>query len=85
MFNVLGNGKFLLFLFLFGTLAIKAMAFCEISSFAPFCAAIYVLGMVKWEISTISLLFDTLAIKVMAFWEIVLFSHQNLPFLKCVK
>ena len=28
---VLPNGKFLLFLSLFGTLAIKAMAFCEIS------------------------------------------------------
>ena len=45
MFYVWSNGKFLLFLFLFDTLAIKAMAFCEIS----------------------------------------LSSHQNLPFLKCVK
>ena len=44
-FYVLSNGKFLLFLFLFDTLAIKAMAFCKIS----------------------------------------LSSHQNLPFLKCVK
>ena len=44
-FYVLSNGKFLLFLFLFDTLTIKAKAFCEIS----------------------------------------LFSHQNLPFLKCVK
>ena len=31
MFYVLSNGKFLLFLFLFDTLAIKAMKFCEIS------------------------------------------------------
>ena len=30
MFYVLSNGKFLLFLILFDTLAIKAMAFCEI-------------------------------------------------------
>ena len=30
-------------------------------------------------------LFDTLAIKAMAFCEILLSSHQNLPFLKCVK
>ena len=30
MFYVLSNGKFLLFLFLFDTLAIKAKAFCEI-------------------------------------------------------
>ena len=84
MFNVLPNGKFLLFLFLFGTLAIKAMAFCEISSFAPFCTAIYVL----WSNGKFLLflfLFDTSAIKVMAFWEILLSSHQNLPFLKCVK
>ena len=36
MFNVLPNGKFLLFLFLFGMLAIKAMAFHEISPFVPF-------------------------------------------------
>ena len=43
---------------LFGTLAIKAMAFCEILPFAPLCATIYVLCyvlcIVKWEISTIS-------------------------------
>ena len=54
-FNVLPNGKFLLFLFLFGTLAIKAMAFWEISLLAPFCASSYVSCMVKWEISNISL------------------------------
>ena len=29
-FSVVPNGKFLLFLFLFDMLAIKAMAFCEI-------------------------------------------------------
>ena len=43
--SVLPNGKFLLFLSLFGMLAIKAMAFCKI----------------------------------------LIFSQQNLPFLKCVK
>ena len=36
-------------------LAIKAMAFHKTLLFAPFCAAIYVLCIVKWEISTISL------------------------------
>ena len=30
-------------------------------------------------------LFGMLAVKAMAFWEILLFSHQNLPFLKHVK
>ena len=45
MSHVWSNGKFLIFLFLFGTWAVKAMAF----------------------------------------WEILLSSHQNLPFLKCVK
>ena len=44
-FHVWSNGKFLLFLFLFDTLAIKAVAFCKI----------------------------------------LISSHQNLPFLKCVK
>ena len=48
-------GNFHYFPPLFGMLAIKAMAFHEISPFAPFCAAIYVLCIVKWEISTISL------------------------------
>ena len=37
------------------------------------------------KISNISPLFGTLAVKAMAFWEILLFSHQNLPFLKHVK
>ena len=55
MYYLWPNGKFPLFPSLFGTLAIKAMAFHEISPFAPFCAAVYVLGIVKWEISTISL------------------------------
>ena len=48
-------GNFHYFPPLFGTLAIKAMAFHKISPFAPLCAAIYVLCIVKWEISTISL------------------------------
>ena len=55
MFNVLPNRKFLLFLFLFGLLAIKAMAFWEILPLAPFCASSYALCMAKWKISTISL------------------------------
>ena len=54
-FGVLPNRKFPLFPSLFGMLAIKAMAFHEISPFAPFCAAIYISCMVKWGISTISL------------------------------
>ena len=54
-FYVWPNGKFPLFPSLFGMLAIKAMAFHEISLFALFCVAIYVLDIVKWEISTISL------------------------------
>ena len=48
-------GNFHYFPPLFGTLAIKAMAFGKILPLAPFCAAIYILCMVKWEISTISL------------------------------
>ena len=55
MFNVLPNGKFLLFLFLFGILAIKAMAFWEILPLALLHASSYVSCMVKWEISNISL------------------------------
>ena len=47
-------GNFHYFPPLFHMLAIKAMAFCEISLFAPLCAAIYALCIVKWEISTIS-------------------------------
>ena len=85
MFSVLPNGKFPLFPSLFGTLAIKAMAFHEISPFAPFCATIYILYMVKWKFLLFLILFDMLAIKAMAFCEISLSSHQNLPFLKCVK
>ena len=54
MFYVLSNGKSLLFLILFGMLAIKGMAFHEILPFTPLCVAIYVLCIVKWEISTIS-------------------------------
>ena len=53
-FNVLPNGKFLLFLFLVGMLAVKAMVFWEILLLAPFCASSYVSCMVKWEISNIS-------------------------------
>ena len=52
-------GNFHYFPPLFGTLAIKAMALHEISPFALLCATIYVLCyvlcIVKWEISTISL------------------------------
>ena len=55
MSYVWSNEKFLLFLFLFGMFAIKAMAFHEISSFTPFCASSYVSCMVKQEISNISL------------------------------
>ena len=55
MFYVWPNGKFPLFPSLFGMLAIKAMAFHKISPFAPFCAAIFVLCIVKWEISGIYL------------------------------
>ena len=54
-FNVLPNGKFLIFLFLFGLLAVKAMAFWEILPLALLCASSYVSCMVKWEISNISL------------------------------
>ena len=71
------NGKFLIFLFQFGSLAIKAMAFWEISPLALLCALYGVSCMVKCEISNISPhCFGTIAAKVMAFWEISLFSHQ---------
>ena len=57
-------------IFLFGSLAIKAMAFWEILPLALLCALNYVSCMVKWEISNI-FLFGSLAIKAMAFWEIL--------------
>ena len=55
MSHVWSNGKFLLFLFLFGMLAVKAMAVWEILPLALLCASSYVSCMVKWEISNISL------------------------------
>ena len=48
-------GNFHYFPPLFGTLAIKAMAFHEILPLALFAATICILCIVKWEISTISL------------------------------
>ena len=75
------NGKFLIFLFQFGSLAIKAMAFWEILPLALLGALNCVSCMVKCEISNISpLWFGVLAVKARAFREISLFSHQNLPF-----
>ena len=80
------NGKFLIFLLQFGPLAIKAMAFWEISPLALLHALYCVSSMVKCEISNISpSLFGVMAVKAMAFWEISLFSHQNLPFFKLAK
>ena len=55
MSHVWSNGKFPIFLLLFGLLAIKAMAFWEILPLALLCASSYVLCMVKCEISNISL------------------------------
>ena len=49
------NGKFLIFLFQFGLMAIKAMAFWEISPLALLHALNCVSCMVKCEISNISL------------------------------
>ena len=54
MSYVWSNRKFLIFLFLFGSLAIKAMAFWEILLLALLCALNCVLCMVKCEISNIS-------------------------------
>ena len=54
MSYVWSNGKFLIFLFLFGSLAIKVMAFWEIALLALLCALNCVLCMVKCEISNIS-------------------------------
>ena len=80
------NGKFLIFLFQFGSLAIKAMAFWEILLLALLCALYGVSSMVKREISNISPhCFGAMAVKAMAFCEISLFSHQNLPFFKLAK
>ena len=86
MFYVWPNGKFLIFLFQFGSLAIKAMAFWEILPLALLCALYGVSCMAKHEISNISPhCFGAMAVKAMAFWEISLFSHQNLPFFKLAK
>ena len=51
-FSVVPNGKFLLFLFLFDTLAIKAMAFCKISIFSH--QNLLFLKHVKWSCSLIT-------------------------------
>ena len=48
-------GNFHYFPPLVGMLAIKAMAICKILPFAPFGATIYILCIVKWEISTLFL------------------------------
>ena len=61
------------------------LAIHKISPLATFCAAFYVKCSAKLEIPLFLFLFDTLAIKTMAFHKISLISHQNLPFLKCVK
>ena len=80
------NGKFLIFLFQFGLLAIKAMAFWEISPLALLHALNCISCMAKCKISNISPhCFGAMAVKAMAFWEILMFSYQNLPFFKLVK
>ena len=86
MSYVWSNGKSLIFPFQFGSLAIKAMAFWEISPLALLHALYGVSSMVKHEISNISpCCFGTIVVKVMAFWEISPFSHQNLLFFKLAK
>ena len=68
MSYVWSNGKFLIFLFLFGSLAIKVMAFWEISPLALLCAlkiVSYVWSNMKFLI--FPLLFGVLAVKAMAF------------------
>ena len=55
MSHVWSNRKFPIFLFLFGSLANKAMAFWEILPLALLCALSYVSCMAKQEISNISL------------------------------
>ena len=50
----------------------------------PFVQHFMVICVAKWEISTISLTLGSLAIKAMALWEILIFSQQNLSFLKNV-
>ena len=54
MSHVWPNGKFLIFLFQFGSLAIKVIAFWEISPLALLHTQNGVLCMVKCEISIIS-------------------------------
>ena len=49
------NGKFLIFLFQFGPLVIKAMAFHEILQLALLCTLNSILCMAKQEISNFSL------------------------------
>ena len=39
----------------------------------------------KWEITTISLTVWHVGYQSHGIWEILIFSQQNLPFLKCVK
>ena len=76
-------GNFHYFPPLFGTLAIKAMAFHNILLHCVQQFMFYVLSNGKFPLFLF--LFDTLAIKAMAFCKILLSSHRNLPFLKCVK
>ena len=66
-------------------LAIKAMAFHEIFHLPHFVQQFMFYVLSNGKFLLFLFLFDTLAIKAMAFCEILLSSHQNLPFLKCVK
>ena len=77
MSHVWPNGKFLIFLFQFGLLAIKVIAFWEILLLALLHTQNGVLCMVKHEISIISHWFGALAFKAMTFSKISLISHQK--------
>ena len=80
------NGKFLIFPCQFGLLAIKVIAFWEISPLALLRSQNGVLCMVKHEISIISPhWFGMLAVNARAFSKISLVSHQNLPFVNIFK
>ena len=80
------NGKFLNFSLSVGSLAIKVIAFWEISPFA-------LLHTQKWclmygqtqNFYYFPHWFGTLAVNARAFSEISLISHQNLPFVQVVK
>ena len=81
MSHVWPNGKFPIFLFLFGL----SWHFGKFRCWPCFVHQVMSHVWSNGKFPIFLFLFGTLAVKAMAFWEISLSSHQNLLFLKHVK